>query len=179
MSNRQFWSFLDLEFIYNTKFAKLFYKAVCEFNDNSKLDYLKFMDYAKFIQFVAIFTKNTKIDNTFSFKEQRMKLLYCFFDPNNNEEVDRIEFRNVITSFIEMILTCKFDSEGVQEKIRGLNAESSNLVMMEKVLDAYTDEVFNTYSYNGELLTYEEWQKWLFSINGIDKVLDYTSTLKY
>ena len=108
-----------------------------------------------------------------------MKLLYCFFDSNSNEEVDRIEFRNVITSFIEMILTCKFDSEGIQEKIRGLYAESSNSVMMEKVLDTYTDEVFNTYSYNGELLTYEEWQKWLLSINGIDKVLDFTASLKY
>ena len=57
MSNRQFWSFLDLEFIYNTTFAKYFYITACEFNEMNKLDYIKFMDYQKFLQFVAIFTK--------------------------------------------------------------------------------------------------------------------------
>ena len=57
MSNRQFWSFLDLQQISNTTFAKLFYKAACDFNDNSKIDHLKFMDRYKFYQFVAIFTK--------------------------------------------------------------------------------------------------------------------------
>jgi Ca2+-binding EF-hand superfamily protein len=179
MSNRQFWSFLDLEFIYNTNFAKLFYKAACEFNDDSKLDYLKFMDYQKFIQFVTLFTKHSKIDNTLNFKQMRMKLIFALFDPDNSGEVDRIEFRNVVTSFIEMILTCKFDSEGIQEKIRGLNAESSNPQMMEKVLDNYVEEVFNVYSYNGELMSYEEWQKWLFSITGIDRILDFSSTFKY
>lgn len=179
MSNRQFWSFLDLEFLYNTKFAKMFYKSICEFNDNSKLEYLKFMDYTKFIQFVAIFTKNTKVDNNFSLRDLRLKLLFTMFDHNNNEEVDRIDFRNVVVSFIEMILSCKFDSEGIQDKIRNLNAESTNLAIMEKVLDSYTEEVYNVYSYNGEKLTFEEWQKWLFSINGMEKVIDYTSSLKY
>ena len=48
MSNRQFWSFLDLQQISNTTFAKLFYKAACDFNDNSKIDHLKFMDRYKF-----------------------------------------------------------------------------------------------------------------------------------
>lgn len=65
MSNRQFWSFLDLEFIYNTTFAKIFYKTACEFNDNSKLEYIKFMDYPKFLQFVAIFTKAVKLDSIY------------------------------------------------------------------------------------------------------------------
>ena len=62
MSNRQFWSFLDLQQISNTTFAKLFYKAACDFNDNSKLDHLKFMDRYKFYQFVAIFTKTDAIN---------------------------------------------------------------------------------------------------------------------
>ena len=63
MSNRQFWSFLDLEFIYNSIFAKFIYMTACEFNDNSKSDYIKFMDYQKFLQFVAIFTKTVTIDS--------------------------------------------------------------------------------------------------------------------
>ena len=105
--------------------------------------------------------------------------MYSLFDPDGNDEVDRLEFRNIVTSFIEMILTCKFDSEMIQEKIRNLNLESVHISMMDKVLDNYVDEVYNTYSYNGEFLTYDEWQKWLFSINGIDKILDFTSTLKF
>lgn len=137
------------------------------------------MDYPKFIQFIAIFTKNTNIDNIVSLKEMRIRLVFSLFDPDNNEEVDRLEFRNIITSFIEMILTCKFDSEAIQEKIRSLNLESSNITMMEKVLDNYVDEVYNIFSYNGEFLSYEEWQKWMFSIGGIDKILDFTSSLKY
>jgi hypothetical protein len=51
--------------------------------------------------------------------------------------------------------------------------------MMEKVLDNYVEEVFNVYSYNGELMSYEEWQKWLFSITGIDRILDFSSTFTY
>ena len=62
VSNRQFWSFLDLQQISNTTFAKLFYKAACDFNDNSKIDHLKFMDRYKFYQFVAIFTKTDEIN---------------------------------------------------------------------------------------------------------------------
>lgn len=109
----------------------------------------------------------------------RMKLIFTLFDTDNNEEIDRLEFRNIITSFIEMILTCKFDSDGIMEKIRMLNLESSNLSMMEKVLDNYVEEVYNEFSYNGEIMSFEEWQKWLFSINGIDRILDFTSSLKY
>ena len=53
---------MDLDFIYNTTFAKLFYKCACDFNDNTKSDHIKFMDYPKFIQFVAIFTKDVVIE---------------------------------------------------------------------------------------------------------------------
>jgi hypothetical protein len=65
MSNRQFWSFLDLEFVYQTTFAKFFYKTASDFNDNNKADYLKFMDYPKFIQFVSIFTKVGFLDSKY------------------------------------------------------------------------------------------------------------------
>jgi len=177
MSNRQFWSFLDLEFIYNTKFAKIFYKVAAEFNDNSKLEYLKFMDYAKFFQFVAIFTKNNNLDNI-SIKDLRMKFIFNLFDKDGSEEVNRLEFRNLLTSFTEMILVCKFDSEGINERIKYLNTEASNLTLIEKVLDMYVDEVFNQFSYTGETLTYEEWQKWFYSINGSEKVMEFVGALK-
>jgi Ca2+-binding EF-hand superfamily protein len=177
MSNRQFWCFLDLDFIYNTKFAKLFYKTACEFNDNAKIEYIRFMDFTKFYQFVAIFTKNKPIDNI-NMKEMRIKFMFSLFDTDGSEEIDRLEFRNLITSFIEMILICKFDSEGIHDKVRTLSQESSNINMMEKVLDNYVDEVFNVYSYNGEFLSYEEWQKWFFSINGTDNLLDFTGSLR-
>lgn len=180
MSNRQFWSFMDLDFIYNTTFAKLFYKTICEFNDNTKLEYLKFMDYTKFIQFVAVFTKNVNIDSLGgSLKKMRIKFIYKIFDTDNDEEVDRLEFRNVITSFVEMILTCKFDSEGISETIKNLINESANASVMEKVLDQYVDGVFNQYSYSTEILNYEEWEKWLFSIHGIEKIIDFQGILKY
>ena len=178
MSNRQFWSFLELDFIYNCKFAKLFYKAICDFNDNSKLDYLKFMDYPKFIQFVTLFTKNGKIDDKTTFRDFRINLIFKLFDPDGNEEVDRLEFRNIITSFVEMVLTCKFDAEGIQDKIKNLNIESSNISLMEKALDSYVDEMYNIHSYNGEVMSFEEWRNWLFAINGLDKIMEFTASLK-
>ena len=172
MSNRQFWSFLCLDFIYNTKFAKIFYNAISNFNDSSsKLDYFKFLDYPKFLQFVAIFTRG-------AFRELRIQLLFAVFDADYTMEVDRIEFRNVITCFIEMILHCRFDSSSVQEKINSLNSESSNIQLMEKVLDNYVDEVFNTFSYSGEVMSFEEWQKWLFTIQGFDRIINFTAVLK-
>lgn len=177
MSNRQFWSFLDLEFLYNTKFAKLFYKTAAEFNDNAKLEYIKFMDYAKFFQFVAIFTKTGTLDGV-SIKDLRMRFIYNLFDTDGSDEVNRLEFRNIITSFTEMILVCKFDSEGINERIKNLNIEATNLSLIEKVLDMYVDEIFNLFSYTGEFLTYEEWQKWFFSINGGDKIIEFVGEFK-
>lgn len=109
----------------------------------------------------------------------RLTFLFKVFDGDNSDEIDRLEFRNSITTFVEMILSCKFDSEGIQEKIRNLNNEASNASLMEKVLDQYVDEVFNIYSYNGEILSYEEWSKWIYSFAGIDKILDYVGILKY
>ena len=205
MSNRQFWSFLDLQQISNTTFAKLFYKAACDFNDNSKLDHLKFMDRYKFYQFVAIFTKTDAINankkefiknennefvddknklNNFA-TTIKLKFLNSLFDVDNNEEVDRLEFRNFISSFIEMILSCKFESSPIQEQINNIisvGGEASSGVnnisqLMEKVLDLYVDEVFSR-SYTGETLTFDEWKKWLLEeVAGIEEVLDYSTTI--
>ena len=76
-----------------------------------------------------------------------------------------------------MILSCKFDNEMLQDKIKYLNNESSNITLMEKVLDSFVDEIFNTYSYSGEVLTFEEWEKWFRSINLSDKILNFSAVL--
>ena len=204
MSNRQFWSFLDLQQISNTTFAKLFYKAACDFNDNSKIDHLKFMDRYKFYQFVAIFTKTDEINknkknfvknDSDGFGEDsnaknnnfasyiKLKFLNSLFDVDNNEEVDRLEFRNFISSFIEMILSCKFESKPIQDQIENIfkvdiNSGISNISqLMEKVLDLYVDEVFSR-SYTGETLTFDEWKNWLLNdVSGINEVLEYSTTI--
>ena len=204
MSNRQFWSFLDLQQISNTTFAKLFYKAACDFNDNSKIDHLKFMDRYKFYQFVAIFTKTDEINknkNNFikndneafgddnGSKENsfatyiKLKFLNSLFDVDNNEEVDRLEFRNFISSFIEMVLSCKFESKPIQEQIENIfkidvaNGISNISQLMEKVLDLYVDEVFSR-SYTGETLTFDEWKNWLLTdVSGINEVLEYSTSI--
>ena len=183
MSNRQFWSFLDLQQISNTTFAKLFYKAACDFNDNSKIDHLKFMDRYKFYQFVAIFTKTDEINknrknfvkNDDGFGDDpnskqnsfatfiKLKFLNSLFDVDNNEEVDRLEFRNFISSFIEMILSCKFESKPIQDQIDNIfkvdvaSGISNISQLMEKVLDLYDDEVFLRSSI-GEILTFDKWK---------------------
>ena len=203
MSNRQFWSFLDLQQISNTTFAKLFYKAACDFNDNSKIDHLKFMDRYKFYQFVAIFTKTDEINknkkhfvknendlgddpnsknNNFS-SLIKLKFLNSLFDVDNNEEVDRLEFRNFISSFIEMILSCKFESKPIQDQIDNIfkvdvaSGISNISQLMEKVLDLYVDEVFSR-SYTGETLTFDEWKNWLLAdVSGINEVLEYSTTI--
>jgi hypothetical protein len=203
MSNRQFWSFLDLQQISNTTFAKLFYKAACDFNDNSKIDHLKFMDRYKFYQFVAIFTKTDEINKNkkhFVKNENdlgddpnsknnnfasliKLKFLNSLFDVDNNEEVDRLEFRNFISSFIEMILSCKFESKPIQDQIDNIfkvdvaSGISNISQLMEKVLDLYVDEVFSR-SYTGETLTFDEWKNWLLAdVSGINEVLEYSTTI--
>ena len=203
MSNRQFWSFLDLQQISNTTFAKLFYKAACDFNDNSKVDHLKFMDRYKFYQFVAIFTKTDEINKNKKFfvKNEgdfgddpnsknntfatliKLRFLNSLFDVDNNEEVDRLEFRNFISSFIEMILSCKFESKPIQDQIDNIfkvdvaSGISNISQLMAKVLDLYVDEVFSR-SYTGETLTFDEWKNWLLAdVSGINEVLEYSTTI--
>ena len=204
MSNRQFWNFLDLGQIANSTFAKLFYKAVCDFNDNTKLDHLKFMDRCKFYQFIAIFTKTNELnqnknlffddnDKLSEFDDEdklnsfasyvKLKFLNSLFDIDNNDEVDRLEFRNLISSFIEMILSCKFECGPIQEQINNiLNIDTTGgnnniSQLMEKVLDLYVDEVFSR-SYTGETLTFDEWKKWLIDeVVGINEILEYSTLI--
>lgn len=182
ISNRQFWTFLDLGNIYNTTFAKMFYKAACNFKENNKLDHLKFMDHTKFIQFVTIFTKNGPLipenKNSETLESLRLKFIFKIFDVDNSEELDRLEFRNILTSFVEMLLICKFESKVIQEKVDILLGESKNTQMIEKILDLYCDEIF-TRSFNQDYLTYDEWEAWFKSIKGIDKMLDFNGYLKY
>jgi Ca2+-binding EF-hand superfamily protein len=151
--------------------------TACEFNDNNKSDYIKFMDNQKFLQFVAIFTKTVTIDNV-SLRDMRIRFIFKLFDKDNNDEIDRLEFRNLTTAFVELVLNLKFDSELLMDKLKALNFESNNVTIMDKVLDQYVDDVFDTYSYSGEILTYDEWCKWFFSISGIEKVLDYVGSLR-
>jgi len=183
MSNKQFWSFLDLDFIYNTTFAKTLYKSACDFNDNSKSDHLKFMDYTKFIQFVGIFTKDVIIEISDKEKIQlnnlRLKFIFRVFDSDDGGEIDKLEFRNVLTSFVELILICKFDNEIIQEKIRNLSIDTQNIFIVEKALDLYVEEIFNSFSYNGEILTYDEWEKWIKSLKGLDNLLNFSGILSY
>ena len=204
MSNRQFWNFLDLGQIANSTFAKLFYKAVCDFNDNTKLDHLKFMDRHKFYQFIAIFTKTNELnqnknlffednDKLSEFDDEdklnsfasyvKLKFINSLFDVDNNDEVDRLEFRNLISSFIEMILSCKYECGPIQEQINNiLNIDTTGgnnniSQLMEKVLDLYVDEVFSR-SYTGETLTFDEWKKWLIDeVVGINEILEYSTII--
>lgn len=182
ISNRQFWTFLDLGNVYNTTFAKLFYKAACNFQDSSKLDHLKFMDYHKFLQFVTIFTKCGNLipenKNSETLESLRLKFIFLIFDSDNSEALDRLEFRNILSAFVEMVLICKFESKAIQEKVDIFLGESKNTQLIEKILDVYCDEIF-ILSYNQDYLTFDEWEKWIKGIKGIDKILNFTGFLKY
>lgn len=114
-----------------------------------------------------------------SLKNLRTLFIFELFDTDNSHEIDRLEFRNIITCFVEMILTCKFDSEGIQERIKLLNTDAMNSLLIEKALDQYVDEIFGKYSYNKDFLTFNEWSNWFLTINGVDKILDFTGILKY
>ena len=173
MSNRQFWSFLNLEFIYSSTFGKIFYQNICDFTENPKSEYLRFLDIKKFFHFVAIFTKKSNHPQMINI---RKKFVFRLFDSDNNEEVDKLEFRNFITAFLEMILTCNFENEIIQNKIKSLRMEASNIQLIEKALDQFVDEIYNN-TYDGYVMTYEEWDKWISSVDGISEINEFIGKL--
>lgn len=176
MSNRQFWAYLGLEFIYKTTFGKLFYQNICEIDEDSKLDYLKFLDFEKFLKFVAIFTKTFK-DNPEQTKNLRKKFVFRLFDVDNNEEIDKLEFRNFVNAFIELILGCNFDNKEIQDKKDEIINSVSNLSRIEesieKSIDAYVDDVFSGNTFDGYVMTYGEWEGWINQVEGIKEILNY------
>lgn len=200
MSIRSFWKVLGLEQIADTAFAKLFYQAASNFNDNKDPNKLQFMTKEKYFQFVAVFTKTKVLNENESYfiegvnkndnnpnstfaQDVRLNFLYSLFDVDNNEEVNKIDFRNLISSFLEMILTCKFECAPIQEQINAIlnintsNGTSSTSQLMESVLDSYVEDAF-TRSFTGETLTFDEWKKWLFEeIAGIQEILDFSATI--
>ena len=153
------------------------------------------MDKFKFMQFVAIFTKTKELnDNKNLFIEEeefdeeiddfstyvKLRFIYSLFDTDYNEEISKLEFYNLLSSFLEMILLCKFDFVPIKEQINNilnLNVSSgtNNISqLMEKFLDLYVNEVF----LNKKNLTFEEWKKWLFeNINGINEILSFSGTI--
>jgi hypothetical protein len=172
MSNRQFWSYLGLEFIYKTTFGKIFYKTACDFNEHPNNNYLKFMDFDKFLQFIGIFTK------LFKDKEKtrtlRKKFVYRLFDNDNNEEIDKLEFRNFINAFIEMILICNFQNESIKKKINDIIKDPNmNMQIIEEALDKYVDDVFMEVSFDGNVMTYIEWDNWISKVDGVEEILNF------
>lgn len=133
------------------------------------------MDLKKFMQFVSIFTKKPN-SNQFVYRDLRKKFVFRLFDLDNSEEIDKLEFRNFLTAFLEMILTCNFENEIIQSKIKHLRSEASNVQLIEKALDQYVEEVYNT-TYDGYVMTYEEWEKWISSIEGIDEIDNFIGSL--
>jgi hypothetical protein len=175
MSNRQFWSYLGLEFIYKTSFGKLFYKIACEFNENPNNNYLKFMDFDKFLQFVGIFTKIFKGSKDKEItRTLRKKFVYRLFDLDNNEEIDKLEFRNFINAFIEMILICNFQNETIKQKIDDIIKNVPNMQCIETALDNYIDDVFMNLSFDGNVMTFSEWDNWISSVDGIEEILNFS-----
>ena len=174
MSNRQFWSYLGLEFIYKTTFGKLFYQVITEMGENAKNDYIKFIDFDKFLQFVGIFTKVFKISQFGEMtKDLRKRFVYRLFDLDNNEEIDKLEFRNFTNAFIEMILLCNFQNNTIQQKIDDIIKNVPNLQNIEKSLDNYVDDVFTQVSFDGYVMTYNEWENWISGVDGIEEILSF------
>lgn len=195
MSNRQFWNLLDIPQIASTSFAKMFYKAACDFNDSNKLDHINFMDRFKFYQFIAIFAKSSEInkvkhlfmdaveckdeDELSSFAANiKLKFLCSLFEPDKNEEIGRTSFRNFIAAFVEMIFSTKFENAFLQQQLNDLihvDISGNNLVqLLDKIIDLYVDEVFAK-SFNGKSLTFDEWKKWLEDdVLGIKDILKYS-----
>lgn len=194
MSIQGFWKVLGLESIADTSFGKIFYRAACTFSDNKNPNQVKFMTEHKFLQILALLTKknkiNSNIDNLFEgggnsnpeeAKELYMKARYLFlftlFDVDDSGEISKLDFRNVISSFLELVVNGKYGTKIVDETIGEIiaNKEKKNLAQfLEDVVDTYVDNTFSDYSYNGEIMTYDGWKKWIDGkIVGIQKMMDF------
>lgn len=191
MSIRSFWKVLGLESVADTAFGKMFYKAACNFNDNRNPNQLQFMTCDKFLQIVAVFTKKKSLNDNASefftggkveleedfYQKVRYQFLYTLFDVDNNEELNKIDFRNLISSFLEMVINGKFNNQDIDKEISKIRSAEGNGVtniaqIMEDVLDSYVENVFSD-SFSGETLTFEDWKKWIDSkILGLGKVMD-------
>ncbi|MCQ2818771.1 MAG: hypothetical protein MJ252_16010 [archaeon] len=179
MSIRSFWKVLGLENVAETAFGKLLYQAACNFNDNKNPNQLQFMTEDKFLQIVAIFTKKNEIDynagNFFEgvdeeggarekdfYKKVRFQFLYTLFDVDNNDELNKIDFRNLVSSFLEMVINGKYNNSDIDSEISKIrNADMGGVTnisqLMEDVLDSYVENVFSD-SFSGETLTIDEWK---------------------
>ena len=60
-----------------------------------------------------------------------------------------------------------------------LNNDTRDTFIVEKALDLYVEEIFNSYSYSGEMLTFDEWEKWAKSLKGFDNILNFSGVLSY
>ena len=154
-------------------------------DENSKNDYIKFIDLDKFVQFNGIFTKrftakafpelrrgNTdELDLT---DELRKKFVYGLFDLDKNDTIDKLEFRNFINAFVEMILQANFKNEAIQSKIDGIIKNVPNIQNIEKSLDVYVNDQFQAKnSSDSETLTYYEWDIWIGGVEGINEILKF------
>lgn len=193
MSPRNFFNALSLNGLGDTEFGKIFYRNACNFREGHNPNKIVFMDENKFLQTVAILTKEKEIEqnaaNFYNYsadiinenlsgfaKMVKERFYFKLFDSENNNEVSKVEFRNIISSFLEVLVNGKYnniylfdfsdvDLIDVYKEIENLKALDKNVIndSLEYVIDNYVDKIFAD-SINGEYLSFEEWKNWFESI---------------
>ena len=126
------------------------------------------IDWQKFISFLSIFLKGSE--------EEKLKLIFMFFDRFRKYSITKEEMQVVISSTILSMMTIPYEDKGIEKVREDLLRQSESTI--DTALNIIVDELFTKYSKSGDELTFEEWWNWFKELDGVKEILNYrTMTL--
>ncbi|CAI2379664.1 unnamed protein product [Moneuplotes crassus] len=126
------------------------------------------IDWQKFISFLSIFLKGSE--------EEKLKLIFLFFDRSRKYTITKEEMQVVISSTILSMMSIPYEDRSI-ESVRN-NLLTQNESTIDAALNIVVDEIFSKYSSSGDELTFDEWCNWFKEMDGVSEILNYrTMTL--
>ena len=127
------------------------------------------IDWQKFISFLSIFLKGTQ--------EEKLRLLFLFFDRNRKFSVTKDEMTVCISSTILSMMNINYQDPTIDKAYNDVHqiALKQNETIIDSALSLMVDEIFMQFSASGDELTFEEWCNWFKSLDGMKEILEYRS----
>mmetsp|Transcript_17061 Transcript_17061/g.15009 ORF Transcript_17061/g.15009 Transcript_17061/m.15009 type:complete len:146 (+) Transcript_17061:293-730(+) len=131
------------------------------------------IDWQKFISFLSIFLKGSE--------EEKLKLIFLFFDRGRKYSLTKEEMQVVISSTILAMMNIPYEDKSHPKSPNYIELARDDLLRQnESTIDAalniVVDEIFQ-YSASGDELTFEEWCNWFKSLDGVKEILNYRTMM--
>ena len=126
----------------------------------------RFIDWPTFLNFVIILAKGSR--------EERLALIFQMFNIDNSPDrvLTKRNMKQAIWHIFCSLLNVTYEEPKIESLKSTLEGISENDI--ETAFNLFVEEIFENYGSKGgaEVMTYEQWSKWIGELAGMDQILE-------